>query len=130
MKLGKWTIIDNSSEIWPLGGDCKFQFIKIVSDQLMSILEHFYVGKDGQNRLSNSLTARTVIRVEGHANGTNTFEYVRRLKKTKIAAKEVRIQHLSQSSLFIIIQIQVELEKLRIWSTEGKATSRDASPAQ
>ena len=50
MKLGKWTIINNSSEIWPLGGDCKFQFIKIVSDQLMSTLEHFCIVKDGKSR--------------------------------------------------------------------------------
>ena len=101
MKLGKWTIIDNSSEIWPLGGDCKFKLIKIVSDQLMSILEHFYVGKDGQNRLSNSLTARTVIRVEGHANGTNTFEYVRRLKKTK---KDENCSKRSKDSASITVQ--------------------------
>ena len=101
MKLGKWTIIDNSSEIWPLGGDCKFKLIKIVSDQLMSILEHFYVGKDGQNRLSNSLTARTVIRVEGHAKGTNTFEYVRRLKKTK---KDENCSKRSKDSESITVQ--------------------------
>ena len=69
MKLRKLAKMNNSSEIWPLGGDCKFQFIKVFSDHLMSILdEHFCAGKDGQNRLKNSLTARTVIRVEAKGN--------------------------------------------------------------
>jgi hypothetical protein len=93
MKSGKWTITDNSSQIWPLGGDCKFQFEDEIDfqsksfDQLTGILEHFCVGKDGKSRLKSSLTARTVIRVEGHVKGTSAFGFVRSLKKAKMAAK-------------------------------------------
>jgi hypothetical protein len=51
----------------------------------MSNLEHFCVGRGGQSRLKSSVTAGTVVRVEGHEKGTSAFEFVRRLKETKMA---------------------------------------------
>ncbi len=56
----------------------------------MSILENFCVGKDGRKRLKSSFREGTVVRAEGH--DEETSEYVRRLNKTKMAAKQVWIQ--------------------------------------